>query len=302
MIRAGLSTGSLPVALGSSADKILLQIWRESSPTWRSWCAVRSAPNFREQTGLKPTWAGDLEEVADGGEVPHGSYSESTFTWQIGQYAKQYQFGRKTIVNDDLSVFSDVVPGLGKAALRTLSDLVYTTLLANGGSFFHSNHGNLVSGGGTALSATSLGVAVQKLRIQKDPDGNNLDLAPFALVVPPELEVTARGLLQSAELSRISSTDVLPTGNTFQNLAKLEIEPRLSNSAFTNYSTTAWYLFASAADLPMVVGYLDGRESPVVETFGFDSDINRLAMGWRVVHDFGTALGDYRAAQKSAGA
>jgi hypothetical protein len=302
MIRAGVSTGSLAIALGSSADKILEATWNAAPPTWQSFCAIRSAPNFREQTGLKPAWAGDLQEVGVNGEVKHGTYSESTYEWQLGQYAKQYQIDRKAIINDDLSIFSDLVPGLGKAALRTLSNLVYTILLANGGNFFHANNANLETGGGSALSATSLGLLVKKMRIQKDPDGNDLDLAPVTLLAPPELEVPARGYLQSAELNRDASEDMQPTGNTFQNLAKLEIESRLSNSAFTGYSATAWYLFAAAGEMPMVVGFLDGKRTPTVETFDFRHDINTLAMGFRIVHDFGAALGEYRAAQKSAGA
>ena len=52
----------------------------------------------------------------------------------------------------------------------------------------------------------------------------------------------------------------------------------------------------------MVVGFLEGRETPKTETFGLDADPNNLAMSFRCYHDFGTALGDHRAAVKGTGA
>jgi hypothetical protein len=302
LIRQAVSTGSLPVALGSSADKILENQWRETMPTWRSFAAIRSAPNFREQTGLRPTFAGDLLEIAPGGAFKHGSFSESTFKWTVKTFGKMYTIDRTQIVNDDLGVFSELIPGLGKAALRTLSDLVYQTILTNDGSFFSVGNGNTQTGGASALSAASLTTAVKQMRIQKDPDGNNLDLAPAVLVVSPELEVTARQILNSQTVSRVATGDNLPTGNPFSGLAALEVEPRLSNSTFTGYSATQWYLFASPLDVPVVVAFLDGRQSPIVESFGFDADPSTLAATFRVFHDFGASLADYRAAQKSAGA
>jgi hypothetical protein len=312
MIQASLSGGSMPTALGSSADKILEAVWREAKPTWRSWCAVRGASNFKEQTGLRPTFGGDLKEVPEGGGFDHGTLGESTFPWKVATFGKTYKISRQAIVNDDLGAFSELIPGLAKAALRTTSDLVYRTLLGNAGNFFHASNGNLSTGGASALSVTSLAAAVKALRLQQDPDGNTLDLAPAVLGVPPELEVTARGLLQSAELARATDLDDMtggmPTGNTMKNLATLEIESRLSSGVpATNHmeavvgSATAWYLFASASDMPMVVGFLDGRESPTVEMFGFNSDPEVLAMTFRVYLDVGAALADHRAAQKANG-
>lgn len=175
-------------------------------------------------------------------------------------------------------------------------------MLANAGTHFGTSNSNYTSGGSSALSGTSLATAVQKLRQQKDASGNTLDLLPAVLLVPPELEVTARGLLQSAEVSRVSTGDLLPTGNTFNGLAKLEVEGRLSNSAFTGYSATGWYLLASPSDVPMVVGFLEGNEVPTLETFGFDHDSDVLEMSFRCVFDFGAALGDHRAGVKNAGA
>ncbi len=122
------------------------------------------------------------------------------------------------------------------------------------------------------------------------------------LLVPPELEQIALALLNSTEVARVATGDVLPTGNTFKDVAQLAVEPRLSDSAFTNYSLVAWYLFSDAANAAVVVGFLDGQQSPTLETFGLDHDISTLSFGFRVYHDFGCALADFRAAIRSKGA
>jgi len=287
MIRAAVSTGSMPVALGNAAGKVLEAAYRAAPATWRSWCAVRLAADFKTQSSVRPSFIGDLLEVGDGGEVKHQSFEEAVITWSIGQFARKIAVGRKSFIDDNLGVFSEILPALGMAAQRSLASLVYTTLLANGGTFFASGNNNLMTGGTSVLSASSLATAVQKLRQQKDANGATLDLAPAVLLVPPELETTARALLSSVELARVSTGDMLPTGNPFAGLAALEVEGRLSNTAFTGSSTTAWYLLAAPADVPMIVGFLDGNESPTLETFGFDSDSDRLEMAWRCTFDFG---------------
>ncbi|HOI66711.1 MAG TPA: hypothetical protein PLD03_08900, partial [Thiomonas arsenitoxydans] len=66
-------------------------------------------------------------------------------------------------------------------------------------------------------------------------------------------------------------------------------------------SAKHWYLFASPSAVPMVVAFLEGKQTPTVEYFGLDHQANKLAVTWRVYHDFGTALVDPRAAVRSKG-
>lgn len=301
MIRASLSSGSLPVALGDSANKVLAGAYRAAPASWRAFASVKSAPNFKEMTSLRPSFAGDLQEVAPGGEVKHQSYSEETFSWQLGTYARQLQIGRQQILNDDASAFSEVIPSMGKAASRTLSNKVAEVILGNAGSFWATGSGNYQEGAGTALSSSSMASAIKLLRNMKDAENNLLDLTPQVLLVPSDLEPTARALLQSTEVLRVT-TDQLPTGNIYKDAFQLAVEPRLSSSDFTGYSTTGWYLFSDPSNAAIVVAFLDGVETPMVETFDFSSDINSLALGFRVVFDFGVSLADFRSSIFSKGA
>lgn len=104
--------------------------------------------------------------------------------------------------------------------------------------------------------------------------------------------------MQSDFIQRASND--LPTGNALKNSVSLEVEPRLSNAnRFTGTSAKASYLFASPQDMALVVAFLQGKQSPTVEFFGFDADPNTLAATWRVYFDFGAALADERGGRKA---
>ena len=299
MIRAAFSTVSMPVALGDSANKILIEAYKQAPASWRSFAAIKPAANFKTQTGIRPTFFGDLSQLPPGGSIVHGHVNEETYEWHVNTFAKQLQLDRQTIINDDASTFSDVIPSMARAAARSLNSLVSTTLLANAGTFFGSGNANYFEGAATNLQASSLSTAIKMLRQMKDAEGNLLDLAPSVLLVPPELEQIALALLNSSEVQRVATGDQQPTGNTFKDIATLAVEPRLSDAAFSGSSAVAWYLFSNAMNASVVVGFLDGMESPTIESFGLDHDVNVLAFSFRVYWDFGCALADFRAAIRS---
>jgi hypothetical protein len=300
LIRAALSTYSLPVALGDAANKVLFDTYTESPATWQAFAAVKSANDFKDHTGIRISDSGDLTELPPGGEIKHGSIAESTYKYSVDTFAKMLSIDRRDIINDDLSLFDDTARSLGRSAMRSLSDLVYKVLLANAGPFFVAGNGNYDTGAGTALASTSLATGIARMMAQRDAEKRDLDIRPRTLLVPPELQQTAKELLLSDFIQR-ANNDV-PTGNALKNALDLEVESRLSNSdRFTGTSTKAWYLFASPADAAIIVAFLQGKQSPTVEFFGFDADPNVLAATWRVYFDYGAALADHRAAYKAKG-
>lgn len=302
MIRGGFSTIGLPTALGNAANKLAMEAYRQAAPTWRSFAAIKSANNFKQHTGIRITDIGALEELAPAGEIKHGTLEESTYPYSIATYAKMLKLSRQAMIDDDLGLFNDIATGFGRGAARKLSDLVYTILLANAASFFGTGNANYQSGATTHLDAEGLAAALLLMRGQTDADGAVLDIVPKTLLVPPELEQTAKALLQSDFIQLTSTTAAgAPTGNTFKNALALEVESRLSNATFTGSSALAWYLFASPVDAAVIVAFLNGAESPTVEFFGLDSDVNTLGVSWRIYHDFGVALADPKAAVKSKG-
>ncbi len=300
MVRAALTTHTLTEALGSAVNKVLLDGYRDSPSTWRSFAGVRSVPDFKTATAIRPSFTGALQQIPPGGEFKHGGADEATTQYKVDTYGKMFSIDRRDLINDDLSLFDSVGRVMGQAAMRKLSDLVYDTLLANAGNFFAAGNGNYITGADTNLSPDSLGRAIAAMITQRDAEGNDLDLRPVVLVVPPELQTTARAVLES---EYIAAQTNLPTGNSLRNAVGLEVEPRLSNTKKygTKASTKHWYLFAAPAASPIIVGFLNGQQTPTVEFFGLDQTVNKLAVSWRVYFDFGAALCDPRAAVRSKG-
>ena len=304
MIRAGFSTGSLPIALGNTANKTIAAAYQQAPATWRSFAATKPAANFKKQTAVRPSFAVPLELVPDsGGAVTHGWYEEETYDYKIDTYAKQLTIPRQSIINDDIGAFAEIIPSMGRAAARGVTNLVYTTMLSGQATFWTAARTNLITGATTTLLADGVGLqlALTELRKLKDIEGNYLGLTPHCLLVPPGLERVARELLASSDIQR-SSTDSGPTGNIFENIAQLEVEPRLSDSTYTGFSITAWWLFSPPVNASVIVGFLDGAEAPMVETFGPESDIDTLGYSFRIVFDYGVALADFRGSIRSKGA
>jgi hypothetical protein len=69
----------------------------------------------------------------------------------------------------------------------------------------------------------------------------------------------------------------------------------MSNSAYTGYSASAWYMMADPEVLPLVeIAALNGRVEPIVETA--DAEFNVLGIQMRGFSDIGVALQEKRAA------
>jgi hypothetical protein len=163
MIRAALSTYSLPTALGDAANKLLMDAYTETPATWRSFAGIKSATDFKPHTGVRGSDVGDLTQLAPGGEIKHGSIKEMTYPFRIDTFAKMLSLDRRDIVNDDLGLFDEAARNLGRAAMRSLSDLVFQVLLANAGNFFSGGLANYDTGPATALSSASLGAGIAKM-------------------------------------------------------------------------------------------------------------------------------------------
>jgi len=294
LIRAALSGVSLPNALGDTVGRMLMEAYGEAPASWRSFAAVRSVSDFRTATEIQPYIADKLDQLPPGGEVNHATMGEEkTLTYKVDTFAKTLGVDRRDIINDDIGIFDSAARAFGSMAARTLNDLVWKTILDNGGSFYSAGNSNYLTGAGTALSVTSLTNAIAQMLKQKDSQGRSIDLVPSVLVVPPELLYTAKQALESEFLER--TADGAATGNPARAAVRLATESRLSNASFTNASANGWYLFTAPQSVPFVVAFLNGVEVPTVETFGFDTNPNSLSYQWRIYHDFGCAFGQKQA-------
>ncbi|MCL2000094.1 MAG: Mu-like prophage major head subunit gpT family protein [Planctomycetes bacterium] len=307
IVRAAFSTAALPGILDTFIRRNLERAYAEAPSVWRTFCAVRSAPDFRENVSYRLSSMEPLERVASGGEIKHGTLAdEPVVRYSVDTFAQVLTLDRRMIVNDDLSAFAEIARMMGIAAGRTLDDLVWKTILANPENHFSQANGNLTNGPDSALNEVSLAKAITQLMCQKDGKGRVIGMDAHVLVVPPELLWTAKRLLESELVNTVAGTlpdgvTNVPSKNVLRNSVSLACEPRISQLDHPSASASRWYLFAKPLHLPAVTVFLDGRQAPVIKTLGIDENLNYLAFSWRVFHDFGFALGDPRAAIMSAG-
>jgi hypothetical protein len=178
---------------------------------------------------------------------------------------------------------------------------VFWTVFLNNSTFFTSGNNNVESTA-SALSLTTVGAADQKFRQQTDPDGLPMSVMPKILLVPPGNRIPAMTFMNSTLLLATTTANVgIGNANVLAGAYQVESSPYMANSSYTGYSTTASYLLADPNDVPVVeVGFLNGQETPIVESEA--AEFNILGIALRGIFDFGVALMEYRGGVRIAGA
>jgi hypothetical protein len=145
-------------------------------------------------------------------------------------------------------------------------------------ALFHADHANI---GSTALAEASLGAAITAMRKQTSEKGNPLNIEPGFLLVPPELEFTAKKLVNSTLVPGSSYNDV----NVIKGLVEVLVEPLLTD-------TNNWYLVAKPSSMATIeMGFLGGRETPEILV---KEDFERDVVWYKGRLVFGGAVMDYR--------
>lgn len=295
----GFSTISLPNILGAVANKQILAGYMEEDNSWREIARVKPVSNFYTQNHYRMLDSLEYEEVGPAGEIKHGTLGEETYTSQAKTYGKMLAITRTQIINDDLGAFDDIRERLGRGAAQKFNGIFWAAFMDNS-TFFTSAKTNYIEGASTNLGITGLDLGVTKFRKMTSPsaDGSKrvgLGMRPTKLLVPPELEMTARQIFAGGDGAQQTVTNT----NVFRNLFRPVVQWRLSDSGYTGNSTTAWYLFGDTMQ-PMLVTFLNGNQSPTVEST--DADFNQLGIQFRGYHDFGCDKAEYLSGIKSKGA
>jgi hypothetical protein len=309
-IQAGWTTLSVPGIFSNVANKEILQGYMQEDQTWQEICGVKSVTDFKQITSYRLLDSLEYEKIGPGGEIKGGKVGEESYTRQVATYAKMLGITRVDIINDDLGAFDDLRARLGRGAAQKLNNVVWSVFLNpssstyNGSSvaFWSSTRTNYITGSTTNLAAdgVGLGLAVKAFRqmVSSPEDGaKRIGGRPEILLVPPELEQIADTLYRASNLQTVKASDA----NTFTNKYRPVVSPWLSDSNFTGYSTTAWWLLRSPSIAPpIVVSFLNGNQTPIIEDA--EADFSVLGIQFRGYHDFGADQAEYLAGIKSKGA
>ena len=300
VLQAAFSNLTLPGIFSNVANKFLLAGFTAVEGTWREISSSRSVSDFKQVTSYRLNGAFAYDEIGPAGELKAGDVSEESFTNQVKTYGKMFSVTRQDIINDDLGALSALPTRIGRGAALKLNQVFWAAFLANS-SFYTTARKNYASGATTAFGIDSLTAAEQLFLDQVDTDGQPLAISPAVLLVPTALNAKAAQLMNATEIRDTTASTKYPTANPHAGKFRTLYSAYLSNSTLTGNSSTAWYLLANPADLPVIeMAFLNGKEVPTVETA--EADFSVLGIQMRGYFDFGVALQDWRGGVKMAGA
>ncbi len=295
MIGGMHSTSDFAFILQNVAGKSALRGYQETEETFQQWTSKGSASDFkpiaRADLGLFP----NLLKVEEGGEYKYGKIGDRGATVVIATYGRMIAISRQAIINDDLSILGSMPVKMGRAAKRTVGNLVYGVLLSNpnmpdGKALFHVDHGNLAAAGADP-SALAWQAAVTAMGKQKDADevATALNIRPKYFLSGAH-EFTAKQLLEST--GSLENGKSAAVSNTVKGLVTPISDYRITGNQ--------WFMAADPNQYDTIeVTYLDGIEEPVVESKdGWTIDGTEL----KVRLDAGVNPLDYRGLYKNAGA
>lgn len=303
-IRAsGPSTIAVPGILSNVANKFLAAGFNYSEQAWRQISRIKTANDFKQMSTYRLTGSNKFIKVAPGGEIKHGTLSELSYTNQVDTYGIMIGMDRRDIRNDDLGAFTSVPQELGRGGGDALNEVFWTEYLDDS-TFYPTDKSYLNYDDGatdSVLSLAGLDNADTLFALQTKPDGTPLGAMPKILLVPRSLFATAKNLMNGTVTAAAQSTATQTLTNVWQGMFDVVSSVYLQSSAITGYSSTAWYLLADPMNIATIeVAFLDGVETPTVETSEFEFD--RLGLSMRAFMDWGCNKQEYRGGVKLKGA
>jgi transcriptional regulator with XRE-family HTH domain len=290
-LRAGFSTNTFSTVISTVANQAMLAAYSEVETVAALIAGEDETPDFRPFTRYRLTEQSNFELAGSDGELRSSALSGDAYTNQIdGTRGVVFTLGRHDVINDSsLGAFLQIPRLIGRNAAVAREVAVFKLLLANAGNFFHADNMNLLTGGSSALSITSLGLAEKMLREQVDSGGNPVLLKPAFLLVPPGLKAAADQLYSDRHAAAGSDGTCKPVTS-----------PLLTSARLAGASDTAWYVLSNPRDVAaVVVAYLQGKRVPTIETARPPAGLLGIAL--RGYFEFGVGFQDKRAAVKSAG-
>ncbi|KKL67166.1 hypothetical protein LCGC14_2137710 [marine sediment metagenome] len=325
-MRAATSGATLSYVFTTNVYAKLLAGWETIGDTTVGWCDETDEPNFLQQEDISLQANARLQKLPPGDTAKHATASDTRETYKIARYAKQFVVDEQDIINDRLSAITRMPGEMGEAARDMRPELVYSlmlqnpTLVADSGAVFNATavttaggHANL---GTVALSSDGLKAAItamvkQRLNRTTTNPGRALLIRPKFLIVPAELEWTARALTASAALAKMFADTSDPWYSQLNLIAqegiRVVVDDRIgaigvmdpASEAVRTGLDTNWFLAAGGTKSIRVAYRRGTNRRPLLRSFVLDR--GQWGVGWDINLDIGAAFMDYRVWYKSTG-
>jgi hypothetical protein len=250
-------TTDFPNLLLNSMTKRLLQDYNELaiSDQLAVLYTKTTLADYKSQDRVRQGYLVDLSTVAEG--APYVELTKPTdekISYSISKKGNVVTISEETIRNDDLQKIAGYPNRIARAARHTLATAITNTFITppnydpDGLAWFHATHANLNT---VALSSAELDARKIALYKQTEKDsGNRLGLRLWGIMIPPDLEPTARQI----------KNNMTGTNNWYQqfgaNGERILVNPLLTD-------VTDWYYYCDPTIAPFLeVGFLDGYDTP----------------------------------------
>ena len=259
-MQAAVNTTTFSLALGDAISRAMVAEYNATGlDTWKKIANIIPARDFRTRRCISIGGYSNLPTVTQG-----SVYAALTTpgnveaTYAITKKGGTEDITLEAIKNDDVNIIRQIPVKLGRTASRTLYNFVFDLLKNNAAIYdtvalFHATHANL---GTTALAKATLQAGRLAMMKQTEADsGEQLDIPPRFLIVPPDLEDTAYELTAQPNLGGFTPTS--------PDAVRRQTWEVISVKNWTDVNN--WYLAADPKDIPSIeMAFLDGREEPEV--------------------------------------
>jgi len=289
----GFSVLSISTILSNVANKFVTDGFNSVDQTCLRLASIRSVRDFKTITTTSLTDGVIFEKVGPAGEIKHGTLGELSYTNKADTYAKMLAITRTDYINDDLGALTTVPKKLGNGAMKKLNDIFWTEYLALVGANFFATGNSNINTGVADMTIGGLKATEVIFMNQTNPDGTPLGLQPAILLVPTALKADAMALMDAQSQLITGASSTISNANPFRGRFRVESSPYISNSSYTGYTSSGWWMLANPADMPVIeIVALNGRIEPTVETA--DAAFNVLGVQMRAVADVGVKRQEYR--------
>lgn len=253
------TSGDFGHILQDTTNKSMLKGFTEAGETFPQWTSRGVLTDFKPSKRADISSFPTLQKVAEGAEYTHGTIGDRGESIMLATYGKLLSITRQTIINDDLQALTRIPMLMGRAAIRTVGDLVYAVLLANpkmsdGKALFHADHKNQLAA--AALTQQYLENCRNGMQLQADGDAV-LNILPQFLLSPVALQGTLQSLI-SAQYDEANPE--LRAANRIGNFVQVISDARLDKAP------KDFYLAANGGMYDTIeVAYLDGNDRPYLE-------------------------------------
>lgn len=247
------STSDFGNMLANVANKAMLKGFEEAPETFDQFTGVGDLPDFKENTRTDIGPAPSLRQVKEGGEFKHITFGDKGATAMLATYGELFGITRQAIINDDLGAFTRVPQKMGRAARRTVGDLVFAQLVANA----HYSAANQKTS--AALSSDNLD-ALRVLMATRKDGAVTTGVRPSFLLVPEALSGKAKQCVEAEFMVDAAAKDSQQP-NIARNMAQVISDYRLDADDPARYYLLASAMMYDALD----VLYLDGNPNPFLD-------------------------------------